>query len=61
MENREDRVIITVGAGGAFPSGTAELTPQAQDVMARLALTAMNDASTIIVTGHTDTVPLGAG
>jgi len=26
-----------------------------------LALTAMNDASTIVVTGHTDTVPLAPG
>ena len=30
VEKKEDKVIVTVGAGGAFPSGTAELTPQAR-------------------------------
>lgn len=58
VEQVEDRVILTVGAGGAFPSGTADLTEEARDVMARIAFSAMNDASRIEVTGHTDTVPL---
>lgn len=61
IEQREDRVIVTVGAAGAFPSGTADLTPQARDVMARIAFSAMGDASDIVVTGHTDTVPLSPG
>ena len=61
VEQREDRVVVTVGAGGAFPSGDAELTPEAQEIMARLAFAAMGEASDIVVTGHTDDVPLGAG
>lgn len=61
VEQREDKVIITVGAGGAFPSGGADLTDEARDVMARLAFAAMGEASNIVVTGHTDTVPLGGG
>jgi chemotaxis protein MotB len=61
VEQREDRVIVTVGAGGAFPSGDAELTPEAQEIMSRLAFSAMGEASDIVVTGHTDDVPLGAG
>jgi chemotaxis protein MotB len=58
VEQREDRVLVTVGAGGAFPSGGAELTEKARDVMARLAFAAMGEASNIVVTGHTDSVPL---
>lgn len=58
VEQREDRVLVTVGAGGAFPSGEAELTDEARDVMARLAFAAMGEASNIVVTGHTDSVPL---
>jgi chemotaxis protein MotB len=58
VEQREDRVLVTVGAGGAFPSGEADLTDEARDVMARLAFAAMGEASDIEVTGHTDSVPL---
>jgi chemotaxis protein MotB len=58
VEQRKDRVLVTVGAGGAFPSGEADLTDEARDVMARLAFAAMGEASDIEVTGHTDSVPL---
>lgn len=61
VEQREDKVVVVVGAGGAFPSGVADLTPQAQDIMARLAFSAMGEASEIVVTGHTDSVPLSGG
>ena len=60
VEQREDRVFVTIGAGGAFPSGDADLTEEARDVMSRLAFAAMNEASNIVVTGHTDSVPLSA-
>lgn len=60
VEQREDKVFITVGAGGAFPSGQADLTDAARDIMARIAFSAMDDAGTITVTGHTDDVPLNA-
>ena len=58
IEQREDKVVVTVGAGGAFPSGDADLTAEAREIMARLAFSAMSEASNITVTGHTDTVPL---
>lgn len=61
VEQRKDKVVVTVGAGGAFPSGTADLTDQARQVMARIAAAAMGDASDIVVTGHTDSVPLSPG
>lgn len=58
IEQRKDKVVVTVGAGGAFPSGDADLTAEAREIMTRLAFSAMSDASSITVTGHTDTVPL---
>ena len=56
-----DPVIVTVGAGGAFPSGTAELTPAARKIMSNIAEVNKKGNSTIKVTGHTDNVPLVFG
>ncbi|MCI5041799.1 MAG: OmpA family protein [Donghicola eburneus] len=61
VEQEDGRVKVTVGAGGAFPSGTADLTAQAQEIMSRIAFESMEDSSEIVVTGHTDDVPVGAG
>ena len=61
VEKKEDKVIITVGAGGAFPSGTAKLTPQAKRIMDNIAKVNSKGKSTIMVTGHTDDVPLVFG
>ena len=61
IEQREGSVFITVGSGGAFPSGTADLTPEAQGILDRIALTAMSPTSEITVTGHTDDVPIRNG
>ena len=61
VERDKDSVFITVGAGGAFRSGSADLTEDARGIMARLALAAAGSASNIIVTGHTDNVPLTGG
>ena len=58
IEQREDSVFITVGSGGAFPSGTADLTEEAQRILDRIALSAMSPESEITVTGHTDDVPI---
>ena len=61
VEQREGSVFISVGAGGAFPSGTADLTADAQDILDRIALTAMSPDSQITVTGHTDDIPISNG
>ena len=61
VEKKEDKVIVTVGAGGAFPSGTAKLTPQAKKIMKNIAKVNSKGNSTIMVTGHTDNVPLVFG
>ncbi len=58
VEKQEDKVIVTVGAGGAFPSGTAQLTPAARKIMSNIAEINKKGNSTIKVTGHTDNVPL---
>lgn len=58
VERRDGSVFVTVGAGGAFASGSADLTPEAQEIMAQIAATALGPDATITVTGHTDNVPL---
>ena len=58
IEQVEGKVFVTIGAGGAFPSGSADLTAAARDVMSRIAFSAMSDDSTIVVAGHTDDVPI---
>ncbi|MHA7849776.1 OmpA family protein [Roseovarius sp.] len=61
IERREDSVVVTVGSGGAFASGRAALTPEARQIMSRIAFSAMSDDSRITVTGHTDDRPLAPG
>ena len=61
MEQREGKVFVTVGSGGAFPSGTADLTDEAKRIIDRIALSAMSPDSSIKVTGHTDDVPISNG
>ncbi len=58
IERDEDKVIITVGAGGAFASGSATLTPEAVSIMERIAGLNKESSSEITVSGHTDDVPL---
>ncbi len=61
VEQRDGKVFVTVGSGGAFPSGTADLTDEAQRIIDRIALSAMSPDSSIKVTGHTDDVPISNG
>ncbi len=61
VETQEDRVVVTVGAGGAFTSGSAELTDEARKVMEQIALSSFGPNTRVTVTGHTDSVPLGPG
>jgi len=58
VERDENRVIITVGAGGAFPSGSAELTAAARNIMEDIAGVSADGNGKITVSGHTDDVPL---
>ncbi|MDC6455085.1 OmpA family protein [Alphaproteobacteria bacterium] len=58
VQREDDKVIITVGAGGAFASGSANLTPEAIEIMSRIAEVNAAGKSKIKVSGHTDDVPL---
>ncbi len=58
VQREEDRVIITVGSGGAFGSGSAVLTPQAIEIMDQIASVNADGKSRINVSGHTDDVPM---
>ena len=58
VQREDDKVIITVGAGGAFASGSADLTPAAIEIMNRIAEVNAAGKSEIKVSGHTDDVPL---
>ena len=58
VQREDDKVIITVGAGGAFASGSANLTPAAIEIMDRIAKVNAAGNSKIKVSGHTDDVPL---
>lgn len=61
LEQRDGKVFVTVGAGGAFPSGSADLTAAASNIMNRIAFATMGSTSEITVSGHTDDVPIGFG
>ncbi|NEX45270.1 OmpA family protein [Pseudotabrizicola algicola] len=61
VQQQDDKVLVTIGAGGAFGSGSATLTDEAREIMSRIALAAVADSGNITVTGHTDSVPLTGG
>lgn len=61
VERRDGRIYLTVGEGGGFVSGSADLTPEARDLLARIVTSALSPDTTITVTGHTDNIPLGGG
>lgn len=60
VERRDGAVYVTVGAGGAFSSGSADLTDQAREIMRQISLSALGPNAKITVTGHTDNVPLSS-
>ena len=61
VERRDGSVFVTVGSGGAFPSGSADLTGAARDILSRVAYASMTGDSKVTVTGHTDDVPISGG
>ena len=61
VERREGSIFLTIGAGGAFPSGSADLTVDANEILSRVAFASMTGDSEVTVTGHTDDVPISGG
>jgi chemotaxis protein MotB len=61
VEQRDGKVFVNLGAGGAFPSGSADLTPLARGIIDELAAVTVDPTSKVIVSGHTDNVPISFG
>jgi chemotaxis protein MotB len=61
VETRDNKVFVTVGTGGAFPSGSANLTPQAQEIIDQITEVSDGSDNSITVAGHTDDVPIAFG
>ena len=61
VETRDNKVFVTVGTGGAFPSGSASLTPQAQEIIDQITKVSDGADNSITVAGHTDDVPISFG
>lgn len=61
VERREGTIVVTVGEGGGFTSGSADLTDEARDLLGRIVTSSLSKEVKITVTGHTDNVPLGGG
>jgi len=61
VEQRDGKVFVNLGTGGAFPSGSAVLTEQAQTIIGELASVTNDPRSRVIVAGHTDNVPIAFG
>lgn len=60
VEQRDGAVVVTVGAGGAFISGSADMTAAAQGIMQKLEQVSKK-AKRVVVTGHTDNVAVSGG
>ena len=61
VDREDDRVVVTVGSGGAFASGSASLTSKAREIMNQIAEVNHEGTSRINVSGHTDNMPLVFG
>ena len=61
VEQRDGKVFVNLGAGGAFPSGSADLTLQARGIIDELAAVTVDPRSKVVVSGHTDNVPISFG
>ena len=58
VELDETRIVIRIKERGAFPSGSAELKEGFVPVMARMAQSLESAGGAIVVSGHTDDVPI---
>ena len=58
VSDEVDRSVITVRGDGLFEAGSAALVPQREALMARIAEALGNVPGSVLVTGHTDNVPI---
>lgn len=54
-------VVVSIKEGGSFPTGSADLSPVARDVLARIAASVRYISSGLRIEGHTDDVPIRGG
>jgi len=61
VERDKSRVIIRIQEKGSFGSGSASLDPEFFEVMDKISSVLVNRSGQIIVSGHTDNIPIRTG
>ncbi len=58
LEIEDDRIVLRIKEKGAFPSGSDHLEGAFKPIVQRLGNTLIGTGGTIIVAGHTDSIPI---
>ena len=58
IDGRGQSLLISMGTEGAFGSGDAQLTPRAKQLIKKISEVAKETDTQIVVSGHTDDVPI---
>jgi chemotaxis protein MotB len=61
LERKTGSIIIRIQEKGSFPSGSARLDPAFHEVMARISAVLAEKPGRILVSGHTDNIPISTG
>jgi chemotaxis protein MotB len=61
VEALDEGVLIKVREQGSFPSGAADLNDAFKPVLEKIAATIADDRSRLVVSGHTDDIPISTG
>jgi chemotaxis protein MotB len=61
VERDSSRIIVRIREKGSFPSGSARLDPQFQEVMDRISRVLVGKPGQVVVAGHTDNIPIRSG
>jgi len=58
LEVKDNMVIVRFPGSAAFPSGTADLSPEFMPVLAKIGAVLKNAKGRVVISGHTDDVPI---
>jgi chemotaxis protein MotB len=61
LEMEDHRIILRIKEKGVFPSGSDRLEPNFEPIIGRLADTLVETSGTIVIAGHTDSMPIQGG
>lgn len=61
LEHEDRKIIIRIREKGSFASGSARLDPGFDEVMNKISQVLVNRPGTILVAGHTDSIPIRTG